>query len=154
MADAPTPNLDRLARSGGRTYNRAWGAPKCSAGRAELVTGLWPMRPQNYVGANVRWDGTYSLPALPTTLPARVVAAGRTATHRGKWHLAPHGSWSHPLALGYSHASGSESNLGAGTSYDYFHWLKQDDGVAYETFVYATTTRLTTRSRMRKRGST
>lgn len=127
VAQAVTPRLDELAAVG-RTYPVAWGAPACSSARSQIVSGRYAFRPDNRTGSNVRENGLHELPASSKLVPARIVAAGLTATHLGKWHLAPGGRLGHPLECGYSHAAGTERNLTGLEGYDYFEWEKIVDG--------------------------
>ena len=134
---APTPNLDALAAAG-RTYPVAWAAPMCSNTRAQLLSGRYPFRPDNRVGSNVREGGTYELPASPLLVPARITAAGLSASLLGKWHLAPAGRYDHPLRCGFSHAAGTEGNLVWAGDWDYFEWMKIVDGEGFVQTGYVT----------------
>lgn len=136
VAKAVTPRLDELAANG-RTYPVAWGAPACSSARAQIVSGRFAFRPDNRTGSNCRVNGLHELASGPKLVPARVTAAGLTATHLGKWHLAPAGRLTHPLECGYSHAAGTEGNLTWG-GHDYFDWLKVVDGEASPRSGYIT----------------
>lgn len=97
--EIPTPNLDRLARSGARLtqfYNTA----RCSPSRASLLTGLHPH--QTGIGVLTRPDRPHGYagdldPLVPTV--AEVLAREGWATALfGKWHLSadttsPSPSW-------------------------------------------------------------
>jgi uncharacterized sulfatase len=80
--NAKTPNLDRLAREG-LTFNRAYLAEAmCQPCRAELYTGLYPMRN----GCN--WNHSASLPET-RSVPHHLGDAGYRVGIAGKVHVQP-----------------------------------------------------------------
>ena len=138
VAEAPTPVLDLIAATG-RVYPVAWAAPSCSAARAAITTGRWAFRPENRMGSNVREHGIFELVPSPKFLPARVTAAGQTATHLGKWHMGIGFHLDHPNDCGYSHAAGTEGNLSWSGGWSYFTWVKVIDGAVAPKTGYVTT---------------
>jgi arylsulfatase A-like enzyme len=104
-----TPNLDTLASLGVRFVN-AWGAPKCSPGRAALQTGRISFR--TGIG-NVIEAGTYSLSPSEVVLPEMLstfAPVPYASGFFGKWHLERNGTnqLCGPSALhGYQHFAGT-----------------------------------------------
>lgn len=99
--EARTPNLDRLAASGVRFNQWYSNAPVCSASRAAILTGKYPIRAgvQGALASQPTWD----VPGLregETTLPSVLRGLGYKTAAVGKWHLgsAPH---SRPKAQGF-----------------------------------------------------
>ena len=80
--NAKTPNLEKLAREG-MTFNRAYLAEAmCQPCRAELYSGLFPMRN----GCN--WNHSASLPET-TSMPHHLGNAGYRVGLAGKVHVGP-----------------------------------------------------------------
>lgn len=80
--NAKTPNIDRLA-SEGLTFNRAYLAEAiCQPCRAELFTGLYPMR------NGCAWNHSASLPNVKS-LPHHLGALGYRVGLAGKVHVEP-----------------------------------------------------------------
>jgi len=77
--DLQTPNLDRLAARGVRFTQMLAPAPICSASRAGLLTGRYPVR------AGVPTNG--EMPAAEVTVAELLKEAGYHTCHIGKWHL-------------------------------------------------------------------
>lgn len=109
---ARTPTIDCLCERG-LQFGRAWGAPRCSPGRAALMTGRQSDR--TGVGYNVRGDGASRLPDEEQTLAELVAGAGYTSGLAGKWHLdaqdGPHGLDA-PQAQGFDFFAGTLGNIG------------------------------------------
>lgn len=90
--DAPTPNIDRLAREGTRFTQYYSAAPICSPSRAGLVTGQFPARwritsfLQTRAGNRGCGQADFLDPAAPS-LPRLLKSAGYATAHFGKWHL-------------------------------------------------------------------
>lgn len=86
--DAPTPNLDALAKDGVRCTRGYVTAPVCSPSRAGLMTGRYQERfghHNNLVAEASRADG--HMPFSETTLAQVLGKAGYTTAMVGKWHL-------------------------------------------------------------------
>jgi arylsulfatase A-like enzyme len=96
--DIPTPNIDRLARSGVICTNGYVSGPYCSPTRAGLLTGRYQTRfghefnPGNGPGLG--------LPLTETTIADRLRAAGYATGLVGKWHLGE-GPRRRPLQRGF-----------------------------------------------------
>lgn len=109
IAEAPTPQLDRLAAQGIRFPN-VWMAQSCSPMRSAAMSGMFSHRPENYIGHIITEDpgSTWSLPtatALPNYIDSFSVI--------GKWHLGvTSNEATHPLDSGAEYAWGSNFNLG------------------------------------------
>jgi arylsulfatase A-like enzyme len=92
-----TPNLDGLAGEGARFANAYSAGPYCSAARAGLLTGRYPVRAglDHVLQAPGTWqDQLLKLGGLNRRLPAEEItiaevlsAAGYATAHVGKWHL-------------------------------------------------------------------
>ena len=80
--NAVTPNIDRLA-SDGLVFNRAYlGSAMCQPCRAELYTGLYPMR------NGCAWNHSASRPDV-TSMPHHLKALGYRVGLAGKVHVKP-----------------------------------------------------------------
>lgn len=81
-----TPNLDRLAREGGRLTDFYSAANVCTPARAGLLTGRYPIR--TGLGHQViqAWDKN-GLPESEVTLAEALKARGYVTGMVGKWHL-------------------------------------------------------------------
>ncbi len=98
--NAPTPNLDRLAREG-LELTQHYVAPVCSPTRSGLLTGRCWSRfgvtsPQN----------ERALPWDTVTLPRALKSVGYDTCITGKWHLGSKPEWG-PLHFGFDHGYGS-----------------------------------------------
>ncbi len=89
---APTPNIDRLAREGIRFGQYYCASPICSPSRAGIITGQFPARwritsfLQTRAGNRGCGQADYLDPKAPS-LPRALKAAGYATAHFGKWHL-------------------------------------------------------------------
>jgi arylsulfatase A-like enzyme len=89
---APTPNIDRLAREGTRFTQYYSASPICSPSRCGLITGQFPGRwritsyLQTRAGNRACEQADFLDPAAPS-LPRLLKAAGYATAHFGKWHL-------------------------------------------------------------------
>jgi len=83
--DIRTPNLDRMAEAGMRFTDFHVAAAVCSASRAALLTGKYPLRTDitGVISANTR----RALPLEETTLAERFKELGYATGIFGKWHL-------------------------------------------------------------------
>jgi uncharacterized sulfatase len=80
--NAATPNIDKLV-SQGLTFNRAYlGSAMCQPCRAELYTGLYPMR------NGCAWNHSASRPDV-TSIPHHLRAQGYRVGLAGKVHVKP-----------------------------------------------------------------
>lgn len=98
----PTPNIDRLAKSGVRCTRAYVTAPNCSPSRAGFLSGRIPTRfgyEFNPIGARNDDPGT-GLPQSEVTLAETLKAAGYTSGLIGKWHLGGSADY-HPLRHGF-----------------------------------------------------
>jgi arylsulfatase A len=84
--DSPTPNIDRLGQEGIQFYNWNSAAALCSASRAALLTGKYPVRTGVYPSV-FRPDAVYGLLPEETTLAELLKNEGYATSIVGKWHL-------------------------------------------------------------------
>ncbi len=92
-----TPNLDRLAAAGARFTQAYATSPYCSASRAGLLTGRFPVRAGLDHVLQAPWTSTdlllrlgrriRRLPSDEITLAEALSAAGYATAMFGKWHL-------------------------------------------------------------------
>ena len=100
-----TPNLDKFAEEG-IELDRFYVAPTCTATRAGLMTGKYPIRFGMGRSALPPY-GRFGLPENEITIPEALSVEGYM--HRGifgKWHLGHLDSRWHPLAHGFTHFEG------------------------------------------------
>ena len=71
----PTPNIDRIARSGVRFTNAYSTYPVCVAARMAMLTGLGSM-PTRPVSSTIRTTSTGATARWPTTLPIKGISPG------------------------------------------------------------------------------
>ena len=84
--DLATPNLDALAQRGVRFTQMYSPSAICSASRAGLLTGRFPVRAG--VPGNVSSkEGVAGMPTEQVTIAEMMKAAGYATGHIGKWHL-------------------------------------------------------------------
>lgn len=101
LTATPTPELDALAQRG-RTFERFYTAPMCTATRALVSLGVRGSRPEVLCTGNVSGSNTYKLPTAPyESLAAVVVREGLRASKVGKWHLCDDLEILHPLDHGW-----------------------------------------------------
>lgn len=92
LADAPTPNIDKLAEQGLRLTQFYVNAPICSPSRVALTTGQYPQRHRISSFLNSRDDNhrrqmaNYLDPNAPT-MAKMFKDAGYATAHFGKWHM-------------------------------------------------------------------
>ncbi|MGN6556349.1 MAG: sulfatase-like hydrolase/transferase [Verrucomicrobiota bacterium] len=85
--DLVTPAMDSLAARGLRFTQFYAGAPICSASRACLLTGRYPLHAGLTANASSQRGGKAALPAAQVTLAEMFKAAGYATAQIGKWHL-------------------------------------------------------------------
>jgi arylsulfatase A-like enzyme len=83
----PTPNIDKLARSGVRCTSGYVSAPYCSPSRAGLLTGRYQTRFGHEFNPHVGPEGKLGLPLDQQTIANLLRAAGYVTGLVGKWHL-------------------------------------------------------------------
>ena len=123
--DIPTPNIDRIGRTGVRFTNAYVSGPYCSPTRAGLMTGRYPQR----FGYEFQPEGAFStdgstefgLPPIERTIAERLKAVGYRTALYGKWHLGRAPAF-HPMRRGFDEFYGflggqhSYMSVGAETS--------------------------------------
>ena len=124
----PTPNIDRLARSGVNCTEGYVSSPVCSPSRAGLLTGINQVKfgHDNNLGGNQKgFDPEFlGLPISEKTVADHLKSLGYTNGLIGKWHLGgkPH---FHPLHRGFDEFWGY-----TGGGHDYF--VAPPDGKGYK----------------------
>ncbi|MGH2510501.1 MAG: sulfatase family protein, partial [Ktedonobacteraceae bacterium] len=91
----PTPNIDRLARSGVKFTNATCTTPFCSPSRASIVTGLYPHKHGIVYNVNQLEHPSGCSPWTEQGLTVKdgtterlLNDAGYATHHYGKWHLS------------------------------------------------------------------
>lgn len=86
--ESRTPNMDRLAREGGKFLNAFVTTPVCSPSRAGFLTGLYGTQVgiTDYITPREAQDGV-GLPPSTTTWPEVLQRSGWRTGLFGKWHL-------------------------------------------------------------------
>src|SRR5262245_30361124 len=116
-----TPNIDTIARAGVRFHN-AWSMPACSASRATMFTGRYPLR-TNVFDALGPFDIANShVSRYEMTTPKLLKNSGYKSALFGKFHLGlqnnnPFGDGM-PHALGWDYFSGWLDATGDPSSID------------------------------------
>lgn len=99
--DIPTPNLDKLAKSGVRCTSGYVTGPYCSPTRAALLTGRYQQRfGHEFNPGGGRRSDEIGLPMTETTLADRLKSAGYATALVGKWHLGNAAKF-HPQRRGF-----------------------------------------------------
>jgi hypothetical protein len=114
--DIPTPNLDKLAKSGMRCTNGYVTGPYCSPTRAGLLTGRYQTRFGHEFNPG---GGMQGMPTSETTIADRLKSAGYATALVGKWHLGSEPEF-HPQQRGFQEFFGF-----LGGAHDYF----KDEGI-------------------------
>ncbi|MDO7835763.1 sulfatase-like hydrolase/transferase [Sphingobium sp. HBC34] len=86
-SDAPTPNIDRIARSGVAFSDGYVAASVCAVSRAALLTGRMPQRFGFTYNINDEGDPGAGLPVDQKTIADRLRLRGYRTAAFGKWHL-------------------------------------------------------------------
>lgn len=108
--DIPTPNIDKLAKSGVRFTSGYVSGPYCSPTRAGLLTGRYQTRFGHEFNPGGAKQG---LPLDQTTIAQRFRALGYATALIGKWHLGGDAKM-HPTERGFQEYFGF---LGGAHSY-------------------------------------
>lgn len=112
--DIPTPNIDRIAKSGVVFNNGYVSYAVCAPSRAGLITGRYQDRFGYSRNPLYRpFDESIGLPLTEQTLPSFLQLAGYHTMAFGKWHLGVHEKF-HPLNRGFNEFFGF---LGGGHRY-------------------------------------
>ena len=102
--DAPTPNLDAMAKNGVRFTSGYVTCPVCSQTRAGLLTGKYQHRfgHENNIGQSweIEHPELMGLPIEEQTIADRLKAVGYRTACIGKWHLGSHENF-HPQKRGF-----------------------------------------------------
>ena len=137
--DMSTPHLDRMASEGMKLTDFYVAAPTCTASRAALMTGCYPVRVGMGDVIAPRADGTVSpsrvlWPKSPfgispdeITLPELLKSAGYTTGLVGKWHLGDPPAFN-PIRHGF------DSYFGVFFSNDMkpYKYFRNDEGLPEE----------------------
>ena len=100
-SEAPTPNIDRIAREGVE-LDRFYGTPICTPTRAGLMTGRYPIR-FGLQRVTVKSWGKRAVPENEVLLPEALAEAGyKTRAMVGKWHLGWARRAHHPMSRGFT----------------------------------------------------
>jgi arylsulfatase A-like enzyme len=83
----PTPNIDKLAKSGVRCTSGYVSAPYCSPSRAGLLTGRYQTRFGHEFNPHVGPEAKLGLPLDQVTIANLLRSVGYTTAAIGKWHL-------------------------------------------------------------------
>ncbi|MBU6319711.1 MAG: sulfatase-like hydrolase/transferase [Alphaproteobacteria bacterium] len=91
--EAPTPNIDRLARSGARMTDFYAAHSSCAPSRVGLLTGRYQHRIgfENNPGPVQKTDPSFGVPASTPMISERLKAAGYATGAVGKWHIGYQG---------------------------------------------------------------
>ena len=117
--DLATPNLDRLATRGIRFTQMYSPSAICSASRAGLMTGRYPVRAG--VPGNVSsLQGIAGMPSSEITMAELLKAKGYVTGHVGKWHLG-YSEATMPKAQGFDSSFGHMGGCIDNYSH-FFYW--------------------------------
>ena len=117
--DLKTPNLDALAKRGIRFTNMYSPSAICSASRAGLMTGRFPVRAG--VPGNVSsMQGVAGMPPTETTIAEMLKKKGYVTGHVGKWHLG-YSAETMPNAQGFDSSFGHMGGCIDNYSH-FFYW--------------------------------
>ncbi|MBT3376991.1 MAG: sulfatase-like hydrolase/transferase [Lentisphaerae bacterium] len=112
--DIPTPNIDRIAKSGVRCTSGYVGYSVCGPSRAAFMTGRYGQRFGFERNPQYRTqDPNMGLPKEERTIGEALKPVGYVSGVVGKWHLGAHKS-NHPLNRGFDTFYG---HLGGGHQY-------------------------------------
>jgi arylsulfatase A len=118
-SDLTTPALDRLAARGVRFTQMYAPSAICSASRAGLLTGRFPVRAG--VPGNVSsMQGHAGMPTEQVTIAEMLKAAGYVTAHVGKWHLG-YTPGTMPLGQGFDTSFGHMGGCIDNYSH-FFYW--------------------------------
>jgi arylsulfatase B len=100
-ASTPTPNIDRIARSG-MVLDHFYASALCSPSRAGLLTGRYPHR-YGIMGDTITPGSDFGLDPHEETIAQLLAKAGYARrSFLGKWHLGHRSPAFHPMAFGFT----------------------------------------------------
>lgn len=103
-SDIKTPNIDKLARSGGR-LEQFYSQQICTPSRAAFMTGRYPLR-YGLQMAVIPSAGRYGLATDEWLLPQALKQAGYRTAIVGKWHLGHFDQKYWPSQRGFDYSYG------------------------------------------------
>lgn len=100
-ASIPTPNIDRIARSG-MVLDHFYSSALCSPSRAGLLTGRYPNR-FGIMGDTITPGSDFGLDPSEKTIANVLAGAGyERRSFIGKWHLGERSPKFHPMSFGFT----------------------------------------------------
>lgn len=100
-ATAPTPNIDRIAKSG-MVLDHFYASALCSPSRAGLLTGRYPNR-FGIMGDTITPGSDFGLDPKEETIAQLLARAGYARrSFLGKWHLGHRAPQFHPMSFGFT----------------------------------------------------
>lgn len=100
-ATTPTPNIDRIARSG-MVLDHFYASALCSPSRAGLLTGRYPHR-YGIMGDTITPGSDFGLDPQEQTIAQLLGNAGYSRrAFLGKWHLGHRAPEFHPMRFGFT----------------------------------------------------
>lgn len=118
--DLKTPHMDALASRGIRFTQFYSPAPVCSASRAGLLTGRYPVRAGVPSNVSSTRGGKGAMPAEQVTIAEMLSKAGYATAHIGKWHLG-YTDETMPNAQGFDYSFGHMGGCIDNFSH-FFYW--------------------------------
>ncbi|MCW3467340.1 sulfatase-like hydrolase/transferase [Chitinophaga nivalis] len=100
-SEIPTPNIDRIGKSGIRFTDFYAAAPVCSPSRYSLLTGGYPQRSKHHLNTALMPNDESYLDTTEITLANYLRAKHYQTALIGKWHLGEKGGAKMPTAHGF-----------------------------------------------------
>ena len=97
-SDIATPNIDRLAKEGGK-FSQFYNTARCWPTRAAMLTGYYAQQVRRDQVEGIPSGGQGKRPAWAKLLPEYLRSAGYRCYHSGKWHVD-----GKPLNQGFDHS--------------------------------------------------